>query len=113
MNEPFILFSVSLWSRSEKKSEEQFKQIVLSTEFEFYWAKLSWKLTELRGRREQRENYWNLFIAFLKLRGWIFQVNFYRVIRKLLKMGGGKIIEVENLQIGMSAQIWSHVIISI
>lgn len=49
MNEPFILFSVSvsLWSRSEKKSKEQFKQIVLSTEFEFYWAKLSWKLTAL------------------------------------------------------------------
>lgn len=37
------------------KTKEQFKQIVLSTEFEFNWAKLSWKLTEIEnGWRERR-----------------------------------------------------------
>lgn len=49
------------------ESKDQFKQIVLSAAFEFYWAKLSCKLTEgvSRSSRVERAAAWNLFIAFL------------------------------------------------
>lgn len=52
-----IYFIFCLADSRFAKTKEQFKQIVLSTEFEFNWAKLSWKLTEkLEGGVEMNES---------------------------------------------------------
>lgn len=58
---------LSCWSRSvEKKPRVQFKQIVLSTEFEFFWAKLSRKLTENGGGDDTGEGFIYCISQFAK-----------------------------------------------
>lgn len=60
-----FVFCLAGLARREK-TRVQFKQIVLSTEFEFYWAELSRKLTENGGGDDTGEGFIYCISQFAK-----------------------------------------------